>query len=224
MQSAPDGDYNFIFVYQDHLTKFVSLRALRTKTAKEIVENIVSIFGTFGPPQILQTDNGREFANKLLEEAVAQWPGCKIVHGKPRHSQSQGSVERANADIEDILSVHQRETKTTEWARFLPLIQYRKNIRYHSGRSKVLSDDDEIQQTSAYEEEKTLQEDNSTRYADLRPVKASWTQLRVVLRNFLNSQIRGIMTPTFNLGLLVKCLVFKKMRSKRKSIVYTIRL
>ncbi|CAJ0916408.1 unnamed protein product, partial [Mesorhabditis belari] len=78
--------------------------------------------------------------------------------------------KRANADIEDILSVHQRETKTTEWARFLPLIQYRKNIRYHSGRSKVLSDDDEIQQTSAYEEEKTLQEDNSTRYADLRPV------------------------------------------------------
>ncbi|CAJ0925976.1 unnamed protein product, partial [Mesorhabditis belari] len=133
MQSAPDGDYKFIFVYQDHLTKFVSLGALKTKTAKEVVDNIVSIFGTFGGPQILQTDNGREFANKLLEEAVAQWPGCKILHGKPRHSQSQGSVERANADIEDILRVHQRETKTTGWARFLPLIQYRKNIRFHSG-------------------------------------------------------------------------------------------
>ncbi|CAJ0949589.1 unnamed protein product, partial [Mesorhabditis belari] len=26
-----------------------------------------------------------------------------MVHGLPRHSQSQGSVERANADIEDIL-------------------------------------------------------------------------------------------------------------------------
>ncbi|CAJ0960177.1 unnamed protein product, partial [Mesorhabditis belari] len=37
-------------------------------------------------------------------------------------------------------------------------------------KEEVLSDDDEIQQTSAYEEEeKTLQEDNSTRYADLRP-------------------------------------------------------
>ncbi|CAJ0953533.1 unnamed protein product, partial [Mesorhabditis belari] len=136
-------------------------------------------------------DNGREVANKPLEEVVAQWPGCKIVHGKPRHSQSQGSVERANTDIEDILSVHQRETKTTACARFLPLIQYRKNIRFHSGierspyvamfgrdsenayftKEEVLSDDDEIQQKSAYEEEeKTLQEDNSTRYADLRLV------------------------------------------------------
>ncbi|CAJ0917419.1 unnamed protein product, partial [Mesorhabditis belari] len=125
-------------------------------------------------------DNGRELANKPLEEVVAQWPGCKIVHGKPRHSQSQRSVERANTDIEDILSVHQRETKTTACARFLPLIQYRKNIRFHSGierspykeeRKKVLSDDDEIPAKSAYEEEeKTLQEDNSTRYAGLQPV------------------------------------------------------
>jgi len=28
----------------------------------------------------------------------------KIVHGKPRHSQSQGSVERANQDIENMLA------------------------------------------------------------------------------------------------------------------------
>jgi hypothetical protein len=27
------------------------------------------------------------------------WPDCSIVHGKPRHPQSQGSVERGNADI-----------------------------------------------------------------------------------------------------------------------------
>ncbi|CAJ0923085.1 unnamed protein product, partial [Mesorhabditis belari] len=82
----------------------------------EVAEHVVSIFGTFGAPRILQTDNGRVFANKHLEDTVTQWPGCKIVHGKPRHSQSQGSVERANADIEDIISAHKRENKTIEWA------------------------------------------------------------------------------------------------------------
>ena len=32
MQSAPDGPYNWIMHYQDHLTKFTYLRALRTKS------------------------------------------------------------------------------------------------------------------------------------------------------------------------------------------------
>lgn len=31
------------------------------------------------------------------------WKGLKIVHGKPRHSQSQGSVERANQHVEKLL-------------------------------------------------------------------------------------------------------------------------
>jgi len=31
------------------------------------------------------------------------WPELKIIHGTPRHSQSQGSVEWANEDIENIL-------------------------------------------------------------------------------------------------------------------------
>ena len=39
------------------------------------------------------------------------WGGLKIVHGKPRHSQSQGSVERANRDIEDILTTWLHQTQ-----------------------------------------------------------------------------------------------------------------
>ncbi|GFO32290.1 integrase core domain protein [Plakobranchus ocellatus] len=34
-QSHPDGEYKFIMAYQDHLTKFVFLRALKTKLAEE---------------------------------------------------------------------------------------------------------------------------------------------------------------------------------------------
>ena len=36
MQSQADKDYKFIFVYQDHLTKFVQLHPLKTKTAEEV--------------------------------------------------------------------------------------------------------------------------------------------------------------------------------------------
>jgi IS30 family transposase len=72
---------------------------LKTKSAVEVAKNLLPIFATFGAPKILQSDNGREFVNKVVTEVVARWPACKIVHGKPRHSQSQGSVERANRDV-----------------------------------------------------------------------------------------------------------------------------
>lgn len=54
MQSQPDGEYRFIMVYQDHLTKFVQLRALKTKTAEAVTKKLRKIFSIFGAPHILQ--------------------------------------------------------------------------------------------------------------------------------------------------------------------------
>ena len=65
MQSDPDGAYKFILVYQDHLTKFIFLRPLKSKTAEEVSYNLIDIFSIIGAPMILQSDNGREFANKV---------------------------------------------------------------------------------------------------------------------------------------------------------------
>jgi hypothetical protein len=85
------------------LTKFVSLRPLKTRTASEIEYNLISIFCILGAPCILQSDNGREFFNHIINYLVLMWDSLKIVHGKLRHSQSQGSVERANKNIEKII-------------------------------------------------------------------------------------------------------------------------
>ena len=58
------------------------------------------------------------------------------MHGKPRHSQSQGSVERANRDIEDMLMTWLQSNSTTHWgdglgnARFIQVMKYR---AYHEG-------------------------------------------------------------------------------------------
>ena len=115
MQSQPDGDLKWILVYQDHLTKFVQLRPVTSKRAPEIAYQLLDIFSIFGAPSILQSDNGREFVNSVITELSAMWDGLKIVHGKPRHSQSQGSVERANRDIEDMLMTWLQSNSTTHW-------------------------------------------------------------------------------------------------------------
>jgi len=68
MQVQPDRDYKFICVYQDHLTKFVILRPLKHKSAEAVANVLLDIFTLFGVPAILQSDNGREFVNKIISE------------------------------------------------------------------------------------------------------------------------------------------------------------
>lgn len=132
-QSQPDEDFKFIMVYQDHLTKFVVLRPLKSKTADEVCDNIIDIFTLLGAPCILQSDNGREFVNKIIDSLVNTWPNLKMVHGKPRHSQSQGSVERANQDIENMITTWMQDHKTSKWSEGLKFIQLMKNSALHSG-------------------------------------------------------------------------------------------
>ncbi|XP_071580488.1 KRAB-A domain-containing protein 2-like [Temnothorax nylanderi] len=91
MQTSQDGEYKFILNYQEHLTKFVYLRPLKTKTAAEVAYNLVDIFCVIGAPSVLQSDNGREFCNSVIEELKNMWLDLKIVHGKPRHSQKESS-------------------------------------------------------------------------------------------------------------------------------------
>jgi len=57
----------------------------------------------------------------------------KIVHGKPRHSQSQGSVERANQDVENMLVSWLEDNKTKKWSNGLKFVQLMKNRAYHYG-------------------------------------------------------------------------------------------
>jgi hypothetical protein len=133
LQSHRDGDYVFIMVYQDHLTKFVQLRPLKSKRAEEVAYHLLNIFLTFGAPAILHSDNDREFSNRVISELCAMWKDVKIVHGKPRHSQTQGSVERANQDIQNMLTAWMQDNDSNKWSEGLPFVQFAKNTTYHEG-------------------------------------------------------------------------------------------
>ena len=105
MQSCPDGSYKFILNYQDHFTKFCILKPLKTKTAAEVAYHLLDIFTMFGASEILQSDNGREFVVKVIQELTMMWKDVKIVHGRARHPQSQSSVERSNQDVKLLIGI-----------------------------------------------------------------------------------------------------------------------
>ncbi|XP_037772660.1 KRAB-A domain-containing protein 2-like [Penaeus monodon] len=132
MQSMAQGSYKWIMVYQDHLTKFCVLHPLSSKRAAEVVHHLTDIFLLFGAPYILQSDNGSEFTAEVISELKIIWPKLVLVHGKLRHPQSQGSVERANGDIKDMLVAWMGDN-TTDWSTGIKFVQFQKNSSLHAG-------------------------------------------------------------------------------------------
>ena len=133
MQSMCQGQYKWIMNYQDHLTKFCVLRPLTSKRAAEVAYQLLDIFLLLGAPAILQSDNGSEFTAQVIIELKQLWPDLVIIHGKPRHPQSQGSVERANCDVKDMLVAWLADNNTNEWTVGLKFVQFQKNSSHHSG-------------------------------------------------------------------------------------------
>lgn len=133
LQSQMDGEYKFVMICQDHLTKFIQLRPLKTKTAEEIAYHLLQIFLTFGAPSILHLDDDRKFCNQIISELCTMWKDVKIIYGKSRHSQTQCSLERTNQNIRNMLTTWMNDNNTNKWSDGLFFVQFTKNTTYHGG-------------------------------------------------------------------------------------------
>ena len=130
MSCTEDG-YKYILNYQDHLTKFVMLKPLKSKKSSEVNKVLLDIFTTLGAPEILQCDNGTEFSTIKTDVLTKYWPHCKLIHSRPRHPQSQGSVERANGDVMNMLRGWLSNNNSSSWVEGLKFIQMCKNNAYN---------------------------------------------------------------------------------------------
>ena len=57
----------------------------------------------------------------------------KLVHGKPCHPQSQGSVEHANEDIKDMLVAWMVDDEAQDWTSGIKFVQFQNNCAHYSG-------------------------------------------------------------------------------------------
>lgn len=69
-------------VYQGHFTKFILLRALKTKSVIEVTNALFDIFLILGIPAILQSDNEKEFLNQIILALKAMWPDSALIDGR----------------------------------------------------------------------------------------------------------------------------------------------
>ncbi|KAI5152500.1 hypothetical protein ENBRE01_2876, partial [Enteropsectra breve] len=124
-----DG-YGWILTILDTYSKYLYAHPMKTKSASEVVQSFKPILYQEGAPQIIQTDNGREFVNSQLEALCAQW-GIMHVRGRPRHPQNQGQVERVNQTLVRKIAKALEGIGNWKWIDILPDIVFSYNMRWH---------------------------------------------------------------------------------------------
>jgi transposase InsO family protein len=124
--TSQDG-YNYVLLLVDICSRFTILRPLRSKSAIDTAQALLSIFADFGFPKILQSDNGTEFVNAVLKSLTEQ---SAIEHRliTPYHPQANGSAER-HVQIAKRALVKSIDGQVTTWAAHLPAVQMGMNCR-----------------------------------------------------------------------------------------------
>ena len=89
---SSDG-YTTLLAVIDVYTGFVILRALRNSEMETVARKLWKIFCLIGWPRILQSDNGREFVNQILQ-ALMKLTGIDHRLISPYNPRADGKVER----------------------------------------------------------------------------------------------------------------------------------
>ncbi len=99
-------------------TRWPEAVPLRTVTATEVAEGIVSIVSRTGIPQRILTDQGSVFTSRLMKE-LCEVLGCDAITTSPYRPQGNGVVERLHGTLKPMLAKAREEG--VDWAQFLPM-------------------------------------------------------------------------------------------------------
>ena len=124
MRSTEFNDFKWIFHAKDHFSKYSWRYPMISKEDTNVASILQPIFYRFRPPEILQSDNGREFVVRVILDLRKIWPGLVIINGRPRHPQSQGLVERGNSVVQQMIGKWLNANNTLDWSSSLGPVMY----------------------------------------------------------------------------------------------------
>ena len=116
----------FILMMVDSLTKWTIATTLKEQTADEICCSILKrLICTFGVPNEIVTDNGRQFTSKEFR-MFSTTTGFSHHLTSPYHHQSNGQVERPNRTIEEMLAMY-TNNELDDWDQHLDEVTFALN-------------------------------------------------------------------------------------------------
>jgi hypothetical protein len=122
----------YILVLVDSFSRFVHLYPTRDVSAASAVSCLSHVFGIYGLPQSILSDNGSQFANSLMSDLLSHLQ-VKHKFSVPYRSEGNGQVERVNREVMRHLRALIFSLRVPErWSVLLPRVQYTINASHHS--------------------------------------------------------------------------------------------
>ena len=100
------------------------MEAIPTKEAVVVLKALAKIFCNTGMPKIIQSDNGREFKNDILQKYATTF-GIEWRFSTPYKPSTNGRCERRHADLAKILKL--LNTNNNNWCDELPFAVFEIN-------------------------------------------------------------------------------------------------
>jgi len=111
----------YILTIVDVCSSYTVLRALKSKESEVVARKLWEVFTDYGTPKILQSDNGLEFVNQVVN-AMTTLYGIEPRLSAAYNPRTNGLVERRNKDISLALKKFM-EGAYGGWDDWLPLVQ-----------------------------------------------------------------------------------------------------
>lgn len=130
---SPDKYGNkYILVVIDNFTRFVELFVTPNNSSTETAKAILSIYGRYGLPQMIHSDQGSHFTANVIEE-LCNYFKVQQQYSLPYRPQANGIVERCNKEIVTHLkSLVLDKRATDDWGIHVPIIQRIINTMFHT--------------------------------------------------------------------------------------------
>eukprot|EP00762_Andalucia_godoyi_P007957 ANDGO_01279.mRNA.1 Retrovirus-related Pol polyprotein from transposon 412 len=122
----------YVLVALDCFTRFVEMRASPAATAAEAATFLLEIFGRYGAPKYLRSDNGAQFVASVTQQLLLHI-GTRPAYTIAYRPQSNGIVERANGEVgRHLRAIVMDRRLTNHWSQALPIVQRILNSTVHS--------------------------------------------------------------------------------------------
>ena len=92
----------YLLTIIDHFSKYAGTYLINNKESNTVLNKIKDFIKKNGQPEKILTDNGSEFINNKFKKFCKKL-SIILLHGRARHPQTQGAIERYNRTIKDYL-------------------------------------------------------------------------------------------------------------------------